>query len=408
MRGVRVTLVSCSWRPCMAPRAGVKYIARPALPLHRARRRMIFRRSIIAELTSTASAVFTVLFSILFSVGLVRILGQAAGGRVDNEAVVQLVALTALTWLPVILTLTLFVAVLMTLSRAYRDSEMVVWFAAGQSLLAWVGPVLRFAWPIVIAIGLLAFFVTPWSQAQIEDARTRFAQRDDVSRVAPGRFIESGGAERVFFVESVDFEGGEVRNVFVSARSRGRETLVVAENGIIEVAPNGDRYIVLKKGRRYEGTSGQLEYRTLEFDSYSIRIESRPDRPIGERRAKALPTFQLVTQPTATNLGEILWRIGAPVMALLVTLLAIPLSYTNPRVGRSVNLIIAVLAFAVYVNVLNTVQAYVQQDRLSFGLGVWVVHGAVLVVIVVLFARRLLSHGWSPLRQFGWRREGVK
>ena len=120
--------------------------------------------------------------------------------------------------------------------------------------------------------------------------QTRFAQRDDVSRVAPGRFIESGGAERVFFVESVDFEGGEVRNVFVSARSRGRETLVVAENGIIEVAPNGDRYIVLKKGRRYEGTPGQLEYRTLEFDSYSIRIESRPDRPIGERRAKALPT----------------------------------------------------------------------------------------------------------------------
>jgi lipopolysaccharide export system permease protein len=352
--------------------------------------------------------VFTVLFSILFSVGLVRILGQAAGGRVDNQAVLQLVALTALTWLPVILTLTLFVSVLMTLSRAYRDSEMVVWFAAGQSLLAWVGPVLRFAWPIVVGIGLLAFFVTPWSQAQIEDARSRFAQRDDVSRVAPGRFIESGGAERVFFVESVDIEGGEVRNVFVSSRSRGRETLVVAENGIIEVAPNGDRYIVLKNGRRYEGTPGKLEYRTLEFDRYSIRIESRPDRPISERRARALPTFALITQPTATNLGEILWRIGAPVMALLVTLLAIPLSYTNPRVGRSINLIIAVLSFAVYVNVLNTVQAYVQQGRLSFGIGVWVVHGVVLAVIVALFARRLFLHGWSPLRHFGARRGNAK
>jgi len=369
---------------------------------------MIFRRAIVAELTSTASAVFTVLFSILFSVGLVRILGQAAGGRVDNQAVLQLVALTALTWLPVILTLTLFVAVLMTLSRAYRDSEMVVWFAAGQSLLAWVGPVLRFAWPIVVAIGLLAFFVSPWSQAQIEDARTRFAQRDDVSRVAPGRFIESSGADRVFFIESVDLEGGEVRNVFVSSRSRGRETLVVAQNGIIEVAPNGDRYIVLRNGRRYEGTPGKLEYRTLEFDSYSIRIESRPDRPISERRAKALPTFDLVTQPTSTNLGEILWRIGTPVMALLITLLAIPLSYTNPRVGRSMNLIIAVLAFAVYVNVLNTARAYVQQDRLAFGIGVWVVHGAVLAVIVLLFARRLTVHGWSPLRYFRRRREGAK
>ena len=369
---------------------------------------MIFRRSIIAELTNTASAVFTVLFSIIFSVGLVRLLGQAAGGRVDNQAVLELVALTALTWLPMVLTLTLFIAVLMTLSRAYRDSEMVVWFASGQSLLAWIGPVLRFAWPIVVAIALLAAFVSPWSQAQIEESRDRFARRDDVTRVSPGRFIESGAADRVFFVESVDFNNGEVKNVFVSAKLQGRETLVVAENGIIEVAPNGDRFIVLKKGRRYEGMPGQLEYRTLEFDRYSIRLESRPDQPIGERRAKTLPTVQLVSKPTATNLGEFMWRISAPIMALLVTLLAIPLSYTNPRVGRSVNLIIAVLAFAVYVNVLNTVQAYVQQERLSFGIGVWILHALVLGFVVVLFARRLLLHGWRPWRYLPKRRESSR
>jgi lipopolysaccharide export system permease protein len=368
---------------------------------------MIFRRAIITELTSTASAVFTVLFSIIFSVGLVRLLGMAAGGRVDNAAVLELVALTALTWLPMVLTLTLFIAVLMALSRAYRDFEMVVWFTSGQSLLAWIGPVLRFAWPIIVAIALLSFFVSPWSQGQIEESRDRFARRDDVSRVAPGRFIESGGADRVFFVESVDINNGEVKNVFVSAPSKdkSRETLVVAENGVIEVAPNGDRFIVLKKGRRYEGTPGKFEYRTLEFDRYAIRIDSRPDQPIGQRRAKTLPTFQLATQPTPNNLGELMWRISAPVMALLVTLLAIPLSYTNPRAGRSVNLIIAVLAFAVYVNVLNTVQAYVQQERLSFGIGVWILHAAVFVIIVIMFARRLFSHGWRPLLYLRRRRE---
>jgi len=371
---------------------------------------MIFRRSIVAELTSTASAVFTVLFSIIFSVGLVRLLGLAAGGRVDNSAVLQLLALTALTWMPMVLTLTLFIAVLMTLSRAYRDSEMVVWFASGQSLLAWIGPVLRFAWPIMVAIALLSFFVTPWSQAQIEESRERFSQRDDVSRVAPGRFIESGNADRVFFVESVDFNTGQVRNVFVSARSkdRTRETLVVAENGVIEVAPNGDRFIVLKSGRRYEGSTGKFEYRTLEFDRYAIRIEARPDQPIGQRRAKTLPTAQLVAQPSPNNLGEFMWRISAPIMALLVTLLAIPLSYTNPRVGRSFNLIIAVLAFAIYVNLLNTVQAYVQQERLSFGIGVWILHAAVLLVVVAFFARRLYAHGWRPLRYLRQRREEAR
>jgi lipopolysaccharide export system permease protein len=115
-----------------------------------------------------------------------------------------------------------------------------------------------------------------------------------------------------------------------------------------------------------------------------------------------------MTQPTPTNLGEIVWRISSPVMALLVTLLAIPLSYTNPRVGRSINLIIAVLAFAVYVNLLNTVQAYVQQERISFGLGVWVLHAAVLAVVALMFARRLFVHGWRPLLYLRQRRETAR
>ena len=357
---------------------------------------MIFKRSVVSELTSTASAVFTVLFSIIFSVGLVRILGQAAGGRVDNQAVFELVALTALVWLPIILTLTLFVSVLMTLTRAYRDSEMVVWFSAGRSLTAWIGPVLRFAWPIVISIALLALFVTPWSNSQIEEMRVRFAQRDDVSRVAPGRFIESGGTDRVFFVESVDVLDGQVRNVFVNMRSGGNEGLIVAAKGVIELADNGDRFLVLEQGRRYEATPGKLEYRTMEFDRYAIRLESRADQPIAEQRAKSLTLMQLLSEPTQLNLGEIMWRIGLPVVALLVSLLAIPLAFVNPRVGRSFNLIVAVLLFAFYLNVLNTVQAYVQQGRLGFNIGVWIVHALFLALIIALFTRRVYMQRWLP------------
>ncbi|MEP6608189.1 MAG: LPS export ABC transporter permease LptF [Burkholderiaceae bacterium] len=371
---------------------------------------MIFGRSIVSELTSTASAVFTVLFSIIFSVGLVRIIGQAAGGRIDNEAVFELVALTALTWLPIILTLTLFVSVLMALTRAYRDSEMVVWFTAGRSLTAWIGPVIRFAWPIIVSVALLALFVTPWANAQIEQSRERFEKRDDVSRVAPGRFVESGGSDRVFFVESVDVLDGQVHNVFVSMRNRDRESLIVATKGIVEVAPNGDRFLVLEQGRRYEGTPGKLEYRTMEFDRYAIRLESRADQPLSQRRAKTLTLMQLVSDPSELNLGELLWRAGLPIVALILTLLAIPLAYVNPRVGRSVNLIVAVLLFAVYLNVLNTVHAYVQQGRLPFGVGVWVVHAAVLLLVLMLFLRRVYMWRWLPRwlsRSSGSRRDTV-
>jgi len=359
---------------------------------------MIFKRAIVSELSNTAGAVFTVLFTIIFSVGLVRILGEAAGGRVDNQAVLQLVALAALTYLPVVLTLTLFISVLMTLSRSFRDSEMVVWFASGQSLFAWVGPVLRFAAPIVVLVALLTLLVTPWSERQIAESRKRFEQRDDVSKVAPGRFIESGNAERVFFVESVDLDGARVRNVFVSHRSQGREGVIVAAQGVIEVRDNGDRYLVLEKGRRYEGVPGQAEYRMTEFDRYLLRIDFRPDQPMAEVAARAKPTARLWAEGTTYTRAELLVRIGNPIVAVLLALLAIPLAYLNPRVGRSFNLILAVLAFLLYNNGMSVMQAWVQQGRVSFGVGVWFVHALVAAVVLALFVRRVYMQRWVPRR----------
>jgi lipopolysaccharide export system permease protein len=357
---------------------------------------MVFSRSIVAELSSTAGAVFTVLFSIIFSVALVRILGQAAVGSVDSGAVFSMVALTALTTLPTVLALTLFIAVLMTVSRSYRDSEMVVWFASGQSLLAWIRPVLRFAAPMVLLIAVLALLITPWAGQQLEESKQRFRQRDDVSRVAPGRFIESSGAQRVFFVESVDLQGATVRNLFVSHRSQGREGVIVAREGVIEAGPNGDRYLVLLNGRRYEGKPGQLQYRMLEFDRYAIRLDIRPDAPLAELNARAKPTRQLLREPTPFHRGELLWRIGVPVVALLLALMAIPLGHVNPRVGRSANLIVAVLVFLLYHNGMSIVQASVQQERLSFGVAVWLTHALAAALVVLFFARRVYWQRWIP------------
>jgi lipopolysaccharide export system permease protein len=332
----------------------------------------------------------------------VRILGEAAGGRVDNAAVFQLVALAALTNLPTVLTLTLFIAVLMTLSRSFRDSEMVVWFTTGQSLFAWVGPVLRFAVPIIVLVSLLAVGVSPWAERQIAESRKRFEQRDDVSKVAPGRFIESSGADRVFFVESVDLDGARVRNVFVSNRSQGREGVIVAAQGVIEVKENGDRYLVLESGRRYEGVPGEAEYRMTEFDRYRLRIDTRPDEPISEQAARAKTTGQLLKEDTPFTRAEFLVRISQPIVAILLALLAVPLAYTNPRVGRSFNLILAVLAFLLYNNGLSITKAWVQQGRLPFSVGVWLVHAVVFLIVAALFTRRVYMQRWLP-RGADWR-----
>lgn len=357
---------------------------------------MIFERAALREFTQTAVAVFVALFSILLTTQLIRLLGQAAGGKIASESVVALLGFGALNYLPVVLSLVLFVSILLTLSRAYRDSEMVVWFSAGLSLTAWVKPVLKFALPLVVGIAGLSLFMSPWALNKSAEYKNRMDQRDDVSRVAPGAFQESTMADRVFFVEAVAGDEGQVKNVFISTVQHGRLGIMAAASGHTEAMPNGDKFLVLDRGRRYEGTPGTAEYRVMEFERYAVRTDTREARGL-DTTPKNMPVWELIKQPTPPNLGELLWRLGIPLAALNLALLAIPLSFVNPRGGRTNNLIFALLTYMIYSNLISLSQAWVVQGKLRFEIGVWAVHVAMFVVLLLLFSRRVFALSWGRM-----------
>ena len=349
---------------------------------------MIFKRALLREFGTMALAVFATLFAITLTTQLIRLLGQAAGGLVLSSGVLPLLGFSALNYLPVLLSLTLFISILIALSRSYRDSEMVIWFGAGQSLMAWVGPVLLFAMPIIVLIGVLSLFFSPWATSQSEDYRRQMDQRDDLSRVSPGVFREAADAERVFFVEAVAGEEEGVQNVFISTMRDGQLGVMVSKKGYRRSDENGDKYIVLLNGRRYQGAPGAADYRVMDFEKYSLKVETGGIRP-GHASTKAMSTVALIQNGENTSLAELLWRIGLPLSALNLVLLAIPLSFVNPRASTSVNLVFALLTYMVYSNLMSMAQAWVSQGRLSFAVGWWLIHSVMFGLLVFLFWRRL-------------------
>lgn len=351
---------------------------------------MIFRNALLRELSVSAAAIFLVLVGIVVAMQLVRLLGQAAGGAITTAGVVALLGFAIINYLPVLLSLTLFVAVLMTLTRSYRDSEMVVWFSCGVSLTQWIRPVLLFAVPLAAAVALLSLLLSPWALANSEELRRRMDSRDDVSAVSPGVFRESRQAERVYFVEEVSGAANLVANVFVSSVQQGRQGVMVAARGFQETAANGDRFLVLLDGRRYEGEPGSPDYRVYEFERYAMRIETVEARAPRAPTPKSVSTLELLREPTAANLAEFSWRIGLPASALVLALLAIPLSFVNPRAGRSMNLVLALLVYMTYSNLLSITQATIAQSRVSLTAGLLGVHALMLLLLAAFFYRRLM------------------
>jgi lipopolysaccharide export system permease protein len=359
---------------------------------------MIFRRALQRELASVAGATFTVLFSIFVTWTLISILGKAAGGKVASSDVLALIGFSVLNYLPTILILTSFIAVIATITRSYRDSEMVVWFASGQSLARWIAPVLTAGLPLVVAVGMLALYATPWAKGKSVEYIQRFEKREDLKRVAPGQFRESTSANRVFFVEGSTGGSTVVQNVFVNSVEENGSSVVVAKEGVIEPDGKGNQYLVLKNGRRYLGRPGQADFQSMEFERYRMRVNSQVPVIGTDTPAEAMSTpYLLALKENRFAEAELLYRVSAPITCVVLMLLAIPLGFVNPRAGSSANLILALLIFFTYNNLTKLFENSVKQGKLSFAMGWWPLHLAALLTVIALFAWRLnVNNRWHP------------
>ncbi|HXU94403.1 MAG TPA: LPS export ABC transporter permease LptF [Gallionella sp.] len=348
----------------------------------------IFQRTLVSEFAGNGFLVFAVLLGIVVITQLIRLLGDAVSGRLAVDGVLAMLGFSAMNYLPVLLSISLFISILLTLSRCYRDSEMVVWFCSGIGLTRWIRPVMWYALPVVGVIALLSLVLSPWALKKADEFKSKLESRDDVAAAIPGTFRESKQADRVYFVENLNPGSNRVGNVFVQSMQNGKLGTMVARQGLQETLPNGDRFLVLLNGTRYEGVPGQRDYNIVEFERYAIRIDGVPPK-LAQPYARTMSTPELWRNPTSWNLSELEWRLGLPISAAILALLAIPLSYVNPRAGRSLNLVMAIVLYMLYSNMISVTNAWVGQGKLSPVIGLWGIHAAMLAITAAMFYRRM-------------------
>jgi lipopolysaccharide export system permease protein len=348
---------------------------------------MIFEQSLRKELSYTTGAVFLVLMTIMMTTLVIRILGFAASGSINPKDVIVLIMLAVIGYIAIILSVSIFVATMMVLIRWHKDSEMVVWYASGLSLGKLFGPVLRFAAPWILVIAVMALFVWPWTNAKTSEITQKFKGRDETQMLIPGQFFESVNSGRVFFIEYIDASTSSISNLFVADHKNERLTVAMAESGKINFLDNGVKQIKILNGKRYEGQPTKGDFKILEFESYTVDIEKKAPKPL-TYSPKESSTLSLLENPNPVGMGEILWRLGLPLMAFGLILIAVPLAYVNPRRGNYIALIYAVFTYLIYSNLLNISQTLVSDSKETFLRAFWPIHLLAIIVSFLLVRQR--------------------
>ena len=357
---------------------------------------MLFHSSIRKELARGFGATLVALVTIVMTMMLIRTLGQAAKGSVNPSEVMMVLGYTVLGYLPTILTLSLFVAIVSTLSRMYSDSEMVIWFASGQGLAGLLRPLFRFAWPILLSVAAFALVVWPWSNQQIQDMKDRYEQRGDLERIAPGQFQESASGNRVFFIDKDSPDKRSGSNIFISSIEHGKETVTSARTAKIDRI--GDQpFLILNNGQRLESNLGESDLKISEFQEYGTRIGGNALGGLDAPPARARSSLDLVRDPSALNLGELAWRLSLALAALNFVVVALAVSGGNPRSGRGGNVLFALFAFVAYYNLLNLGQNWIANGAVPFASFMLGLHGGVFVLALAWLLARHNHLSWRNL-----------
>jgi lipopolysaccharide export system permease protein len=352
----------------------------------------ILDRYVLREVAVTWVAVTGVLLAILVSNQLARILALAAANGFPRDVVMSLIGLTTLQNLTVLVPVGMLLAVMMALGRLYHDSEMAAVRACGTGPERLYVPVMLLAVTVAAGLAWLAFDVSPAAYGRAQDLRREALRNAQFGRLEPGKFRTFASGSAVFYAERED-EAGVLYNVFVQRQVGDRVEIATAGRAVHRIEEGGRLHVVvLYDGMRYEGVPGEPTFRKLRFAEHGIPVRI-PDPDAGKLRAEAKTMRQLMASADLNDMSELQWRFSLPVMVLVLSLLAVPLSALRPREGRYARVALAILAYFVYSNLISAARVWIEKGQIDPRVGVWWVH--LLMIALALY----LLHRQSPLPQ---------
>ena len=349
----------------------------------------ILQKYIFREWLWTFLGVTVVLLIVMIGVSLGELLNDIADGRVPSGMLGLLFILNMPQVLTTILPLSAFIAVIWGLGRLYRDQEMAVMRASGFRWQLMIRPLFNLLLPTAAVLLVIGLYVAPAGSAQAQNQLEKAFRNAAEWGLQAGQFHVLQGGDLVLYVASVERDGRTLNEVFIQQRDEDREQIWVARQGYYWLDPEtGSRYLTLENGQITEGGARSLDYGIMSFSRNDLKM---PDIEPRKRRAVSLesrPSAEILFSGEPAEAAEIQWRLSSAIAAIVLGLLAIPLSHSAPREGRSGRALLGIMAYVIYVNLLYMSRNWIASGAIPPQLGTWWVHVVVLVAAVIWMRRQ--------------------
>jgi lipopolysaccharide export system permease protein len=307
------------------------------------------------------------------------VLARAAQLQYQKSFVLELIGLGAAQNVAILLPFGLLLGIVLAFGRLYHDSEMAAAQACGVGVTRVAVAVWLLALPVTVLIAWLNFDLAPRAATAEANMRSEALRAAAAAPVEPGTFRSLGGGRIVVYARAAE-PNGDLSDVFVKRSEGAMVETTVARRAHYAVSADGEsESITLYDGERVAGTPGINHYRIMRFEQQLIPVHP-PEAASRAQRLDEIDTMALLRSHDLKQTAELHWRLGLPVMTLVLTVLAVPLGRLQPRQGRYAHVWIAVLLFALYANLALAGRTWLSRGMTPASLGLWWVHALFLGV----------------------------
>ena len=347
---------------------------------------MIIHRAFVREVLQTVLAVMAILMSIFMAIRLVKILRDAVEGDAPLDSVFTLLILKLISNFNIIIPLVMFVSILLVQTRWSRDNEIIVIKACGASHFTFFKPAVILALIVGFFTASFSLYLGPLASQIGRSIEHDFRTRSDLAGVLPGTFSETRNGQGVYFVEQFNDATQQYKDVFVYS-GETQEGVVVANHAFKTLDEiTQDEFLVLKDGTRYEGSPGESEYAVMQFETYALRIKhnkvTRHALPL-----KSYQTIQLLTEKHRSAVGELHWRIAHVLAIPIMTLMALTFTTQTYRQSRLPNMLIALLVYFAYLNLLGVMVSLIGRGSINPHWGLYIIHIVFALWAIIRYVR---------------------
>lgn len=368
---------------------------------------MIIFRYLLKELYAYLLAITLVLLIILITNQFVHYLREVADGKITMLVLMKIMSLQVPLMLGYVLPMGVFLSILLVFGRLYMDHEMTVLAACGMSKTKLLGMSLFFAFVITVVVAWLMIWVEPIMERYQYTLVAESAAEASLAKLVPERF-QSLGSRGTFYAEKISQQHTQMYDVFLALRDKTQNNgtqnkmhkkhmkeIIPWDLTIAKVArekqfpENNSKFLVFQEGDRYVGIPGQDDFKIMHYKQYGIKLVGTLPKvhgwPLTASTAELIQLYDMKSEAAAM----LHWRIAIPLSVLILALIAFPLSRVNPRRGKFMQLLPALLIYIVYVDLLFLGRAWIQKDIVPRNVGLWWLHALALLLALILLAHHL-------------------